>query len=1012
MDRFQHKRSYGRDKQQHYQSSTKLRNYSDPPANVVYTHRPSSTGNSQIRRHVDALDAVSDTGSCSSGLSEDDSFGFQLRQGSTRRSGGTRIKKLVAEELTKEMDSRRRSPSVIARLMGLDVPPPEQPTHKQEKKFSESYQRRTAAIGFVEKNSSQDARSFRTNNRETQEFKDVYEVFETSQAVKHGNSAGPKETTSSMVSEAKMEYIRQKFMDVKRLSTDEKLQHSKEFHDALDVLDSNKDVLLKFLQEPDSLFTRHLHDLQGIPPPPPSGHITVLKSSNAHKYEKWKLESEQWRDDTSYCRKSLQDGGISHSPNKHNVRTSSKVSKVRAEKRNEASLLPTRIVVLKPNVGSLQKQSRPSPFPNSPEDLKSAHRKHRSSENMAAEMRDRRLSSREVEVLKHRAHGSREIAKEITRQMRNSVRSSSSTKVASSGPGGYGGDYSSCTSSVNDFVDESDVRNRKSKYSPSTSYSTESSVSREAKKRISERLKMTNGSQKVRRPSRSNTLGEMLAMPDRESRPANHEDNSDRLASNDGVAKWGTPLGISSRDGWKDEYARSLPRSRSLPSPSTVLSPRKVIRDAAFGSDRSSFTKEAINRGSNQLRRPEYDHREGFFTKNSIRSGRRRSNSFSYAVLDYIPNLQEAHLKPDELRVNEKNDLLESTSVALAQSDGDPDVTSPITIEIPCDMPEDAEMCWNQERKDTEMCSESLVTPEPKTSALSLKDENSVETDLDAPVHEFSTEEAPEESLHSTTNPVTESESPRCSQEAEQPSPVSILEPVFVDEASPDSDCFGSVSADLQGLRMQLQLLKLESTEDAYSEDMEMAVSSDDETGEGSVCFSNEKGDLIERLSGENSRDFSYLIDVLVDSQFLDSDTNMQLTTWYAPDCPLNLSAFENLEKRKYGGDATEWPRSERRLLFDRINLGLIEILQQHEDPHPWIKATRKIGRKLRNEPLEEELWKLLLVSEREEESAENVMVLGKDIRWLELGDEIDVVGREIERSLMDELVAEFLLSV
>lgn len=64
----------------------------------------------------------------------------------------------------------------------------------------------------------------------------------------------------------------------------------------------------------------------------------------------------------------------------------------------------------------------------------------------------------------------------------------------------------------------------------------------------------------------------------------------------------------------------------------------------------------------------------------------------------------------------------------------------------------------------------------------------------------LSTEEAPKESLRTTSNcPITESESPRSSKEVEQPSPVSILEPPFVDETSPDSDCFGSVSADLQG---------------------------------------------------------------------------------------------------------------------------------------------------------------------------------------------------------------------
>lgn len=46
---------------------------------------------------------------------------------------------------------------------------------------------------------------FRTNNKETWDSKDIYEVFKTSQAVKHGNSTSPKETTSN-VSEAKMKY--------------------------------------------------------------------------------------------------------------------------------------------------------------------------------------------------------------------------------------------------------------------------------------------------------------------------------------------------------------------------------------------------------------------------------------------------------------------------------------------------------------------------------------------------------------------------------------------------------------------------------------------------------------------------------------------------------------------------------------------------------------------------------------------------------------------------------------
>ncbi|OVA18260.1 Protein of unknown function DUF3741 [Macleaya cordata] len=1017
MERFQQKRSHGRDK--YYQpSSTKVKNHSDPSSapNVIFTGR-TPAGNAQFRKHVDASEVLSDTGSCSSGQTEEDSFAYELRPGSSKQAGGTLIKKLLAEELSKEMESRRRPPSVIARLMGLDALPPQQPIQKQQKKFSENYLKRTASIGFVEKNSSHEGRSFRMNKKEPQEFKDVFEVLESSHAGKQGNPSAPKETVNSKVSESKMEFIRQKFMDVKRLSTDEKLQHSKEFHDALEVLDSNKDLLLKFLQEPDSLFTKHLHDLQGVPPPPPAGHITVLKSSNAHKYENgdigWKSERKEWKDVTDSCQKP-EHGVVCRPQNKHNVHISSKVSKTRFERKNEASLLPTRIVVLKPNVGTVQNAARTLPFPNSSEVLQSDHRKHReyrSSENqeLFAEMRDQRISSREVELLKHRTQGSREIAKEITRQMRNSARSSSSTKALSSRLGGYVGDESSYTISVNDSTDESEVMKWKSRYSPSTSYSTESSVSREAKKRISERLKMTNCFQKVGTVGRGNTLGEMLAMPDRETRPTNlesmvgQEGYTDRLAWNDGVAKWGSPLGISSRDGWKDECARTLPRSRSLPASSTFFgSPRKVIRDGAFGSDRCSVLKETVTRGSNKSKKADSDHREGLFSKSNIRSSSKKSNSFLHVGRENNPTVQESHLKPDEPRkIIEDKDLLEKTPISLAQSDGGLDVTIPVNDEIAFVLPEDAEMS-----------SGTPETPEPIACISTWKEENFSACDPDGPVPEkLSTEEAPEESLHTSSHCLaTEPESPRSSKEAEQPSPVSVLEPPFVDEVSPDSDCFESVSADLQGLRMQLQLLKLESS-DAYSEDIEMIVSSDEDTAEeGSLSFL-EKGELIGRLRDENSRDFSYLIDVLVDSEFLDAERDMPLATWYSPDCPVGLPVFEKLEKQKYG-EQTNWPRSERRLLFDRINAGLMEILQQDEDPHPWIKPVRTVRRGWREEPLEEELWNVLVregKEGREEDALEKGMVLGKEIRWLDLGNEIDVVGREIERWLMDELVAEVL---
>ncbi|KAF5959438.1 hypothetical protein HYC85_000647 [Camellia sinensis] len=52
-----------------------------------------------------------------------------------------------------------------------------------------------------------------------------------------------------------MALVRQKFIEAKRLATDEKLRQSKQFQDVLEVLSSNKDLFVKFLQEPNSLFS-------------------------------------------------------------------------------------------------------------------------------------------------------------------------------------------------------------------------------------------------------------------------------------------------------------------------------------------------------------------------------------------------------------------------------------------------------------------------------------------------------------------------------------------------------------------------------------------------------------------------------------------------------------------------------------------------------------------------------------------------------------------------------------
>ncbi|KAF8396725.1 hypothetical protein HHK36_018354 [Tetracentron sinense] len=979
MERFELKRSHGRVR--HYRGyEAKIANlaYQKSGTNLVLTGRALGEGNSQVRNRREAPKLSSDSISCSSGTTDEDSFASDLRR---RQAGEATIKRLLAEELSKQMESTRRPPSVIARLMGFEGLPPQQPVHKHQK-----------------------GSSFGKSVKKQQEFKDVFEVLETSKAERQG-------TANSKLTEAEVAFIRQKFMDAKRLSTDEKLQHSKEFHDALEVLESNKDLLLKFLQEPDSLFTKHLHDIKGVPPHPQFGIISVLKSSNAPNYENsdicWKSERKTDGTDVTNSLQKHDNGLVKHSHSKH-VHNSHKSSKSHLEGIDETCLLPTRIVVLKPNLGNAQNAERFVSSPSSSEGFRSGYRKHKeilSSKNkeLFAEIWERKTSSNDVELLRHRSRDSRQIANEITRKMRHNA-SGGFVKVSRSRIRGYAGDESSCYTSGNDSASESDVVRQTSRnyfdwrnqYTPSSSYSNESSVSREAKKRISERLRMTHRFQEAGLCGSGSTLGEMLAIPDREMRPTNSvsmigEDGvSDRSARNDG-ARCSSPLGISSRDGWKGGCARNLQKSKSLPASATVFgSPRTSIRHGALSNDKCLMPKEAINQGMSKSRKRTSNQKGSSFPRNP-RSGIKESQSSLREDKDNNHIVKEIEIDLNELGNNIlEKDLSEEKAMVAESSAGIVADTSLVADRVENAVPEDAAMS-------SESPEELLL--EPTVCILLTKDGDSSSHDPNDSLPQETSIGHPVEVSIPLHCAVPEPESPASCKEADHRSPVSVLEPPFVEEISSGSECFDRVSADLQGLRIKLQLLKLESSE-AYSEGLGMIVSSDEDTEEGSM------GLLPVENGAEENREFSYLFDVLVDSGFLGAELELVLATWYSPECPVGLLVFETLEK-KYG-EQTSWTRSERRLLFDRINSALIEILRPYMDPHPWVKPVwKKVGPRWCKESLEEELWNLLVSQEKEvsEDSSEKAM--GREMRWMELGDDVDVIGREIERWLIGDVISE-----
>ena len=561
-------------------------------------------------------------------------FTFELGLRSSKQAAGTPIKKLLAKEMSKETESKRRSPSVVAKLMGLDGLPPQQPGYKEEKGIPEDYFRTIRPVEKGQRSSRRyDSRPSRKSSKDEQEFKDVFEVLETSKA--ESCSFPSQGTVNSNLTEAQRDFIKQKFMDAKRLSTDEKFHGSKEFHEALEVLDSNKDLLLKFLQQPDSLFTKHLRDLQGSTPQPLCGRIAAMKSSEAQMCEKTHLDSKSTKERPHKSRSASSQRRTSHS-DCYAAQKSVNSSKNQLEGKEEPAILPTRIVVLKPNLGKVLSVSN-------------AALSHASLSECRKDIQIPIIKNREVELLGrrnfhrdvgHKSTESRELAKEITRQMKNSFRNSS--KFSSSAFKGYAGDESSCSMSGNESANESETMSMSSKCSldlnnqhrPLSSRSTESSVSREAKKRLSERWKLTHKSLDMSVVSRGSTLAEMLAIPDKETRPAHLDSMTDqegfrnKIACDDRPSGWVEPLGISSRDGWKDGCIGSLTRSRSLPSSSTAFgSPRAIMRREPIRDDRFVIPKEALKRERNKAQNKRLDKKS--VNRNSRSSGKKSYPSHS-----------------------------------------------------------------------------------------------------------------------------------------------------------------------------------------------------------------------------------------------------------------------------------------------------------------------------------------------------------------------------------------------
>ncbi|KAM0845311.1 hypothetical protein ACQ4PT_056470 [Festuca glaucescens] len=206
--------------------------------------------------------------------------GNMKRSSSDRLGGsGTPMKMLIAQEMAKEGDTNQKTTNAIARLMGLDdgvaLPKPAQPSSRR--RSSEGHLSTTMA-----RVNSQMSFHKHASSSENVEYKDVYEVGYQPQRSEHlssdsSRSGRPHEDHD----QRRMDLVRQKFAEAKQLASHENLLQSKEFHDALETLNSNKDLFLKFLEEPNSLFAKQSGDFLSAPTSPQRKQITVLKPTNS-----------------------------------------------------------------------------------------------------------------------------------------------------------------------------------------------------------------------------------------------------------------------------------------------------------------------------------------------------------------------------------------------------------------------------------------------------------------------------------------------------------------------------------------------------------------------------------------------------------------------------------------------------------------------------------------------------------------------------------------------------------
>ena len=214
---------------------------------------------------------------------------------------------------------------------------------------------------------------------------------------------------------------------------------------------------------------------------------------------------------------------------------------------------------------------------------------------------------------------------------------------------------------------------------------------------------------------------------------------------------------------------------------------------------------------------------------------------------------------------------------------------------------------------------------------------------------------------------------------------------------------------------LQIKLLQIETMSfESVSEGLEMVVSSDEGDEPSSVGFYQKDPQIIEiyQTRVEECWDFSYVVDVVAESGLqmrdLEEMGSCLSRNLFLRDNVLDPLVFSSLEK-KYG-KCIPREKSERRLLFDRLNLGLIEIFKPSVGLNTWRKpVAKRFCACQKGQELEEVLWSVLVNQHDEVKKDSSDKVCQKELEWLDLEEDTDLIIQELQCFLVDELIEEVL---